>query len=285
MTSKSFDLATILKALSTLRAFLEQEWTADNEQQRMYLNYLSAFGPKLETFSDIKGFASFETSQINHFLTQNGQPGDFPELGIGDIGATSIFDLLMNWQVVGEKTTIYAHDGNEYPAFSLPADQVRIFNNVLTQGEVLRIQTVLPGSSLFICTSDKLRFDTLSGLNLVKIAMSIMDSPMSEYSNPYKFVNLPMIDYGDHYAVSDLHGMRIGVGSISNAEQRMLFRMNEKGARMMARTDINVSFCLEDIPPSYTVTTPFLAFVGRSAGVPFGTVYCDYDVWKEPAEL
>lgn len=282
MASKSYDTTTILKALDTLQLLVATQWKASEEVHQAYVDSLSQHGSKLATFADLKGFASFQTDEINQFLVENGQPGDFPELDFGQIGVTSVFDLLMNWQVIGNKSFLLAEDDNEYPGFTLPGDQVEVFENHLSGDHVLKISTSIPGTKLVICTSKSNVFGHLSGLDLVKMAQSIMSTPLLSSAEEFEEVLLPMIDYQGRYDLQDIIGLQIGLGWITKAEQRMLFRMNEKGARMMARTDANASF---GFASSFAVTAPFLAYVDRGAGVPFGVVYCDFDSWKEPAEL
>ena len=285
----ALDLVTMGHALDALeQRFLRGcTWDGLYAHQNRFLNWWRENRDHISLLEGLKSFASTDANELNKFLTDHGFEPNFTPLGPDGIGAASILDMLVEWVVSAQITTLRArqlpgHDWSIFPAFQVPSQGVILYEVEGSDSPLVELLTK-SGDSLWIMMSDKPRHE----LDLALRAQDILKRPR-QLTSSWDGVVVPKIDLRLEPDLSWMLGVTAlqpgGSFVVDQAFQQFRLRMNEQGARAKVATGFGmergVMFTLEPLQ----IDRPFIGFfTQKGLRLPIAVFYADFDCWREPA--
>ncbi len=314
MTSQALDLTTMGHALNELcNAFLgDSEWEGINERQQEFLSWYTAHRDEITKLSNLEALASTDFEELNNFLIARGfDPMFSPFEGIG---VASILDMLVEWVIKGELTTISRYeevltpglstarihagptDGSvgyltlqkavDYPAFKITADNVDIYDESFVE-PLVRLRTKT-GASLWLMKSG----EPASGLELNRVARQLLaETALRPDPQWTAGVIVPMLEMDITPNLSWMIGTTAisptqGKYAVQQAFQKFKLRANEIGAHVKVLTGmVMVSACATTPPPPpYVLNDPFIGFFTQPGNdtLPLAAFWADTDTWQNP---
>jgi len=286
MTSKALDLATIGRALNELRGPLgDWKWRGLNGEQQEFLSWYASREEQIEKLTDLQALASRDYAQLNTFLQAHGFGAAFEPFD--GIGVASILDMLVQWAIEGEPTTIERVSApfGPYPAFQIRSGAVDVYGAPGYKDPVLRLRTKT-GHSLWLMKSDLPE----SGLALNRVAQQLLEAGLTPNRRWTVGVVVPMLEMDIAADLSWLLGATAANGDgdyhIEQAFQRFKLRADHHGAHVEVATGLMVSMSsCGPISYPYRLDDPFIGFFTHPDNdtMPLAAFWADTDTWRTPS--
>jgi len=307
MSSRAFDIATILFALKRLESNLDiKEWQASEHDQAKIFNWLKQHGGILDSITGLTALASADFQELNRFLTDRGfSPVFKPFHTARDLGVVAIIDKMIKWlNGPAKKTVIHARDGKlELPGFELPGEGVNIYQ---VDGDGYRDSYLLElltksRDTLWLFVHPNLK---ISQLGLVDLSIDVMSKPrqiasvagreipgFGALTKPaFSGAEVPMVDFDVNPSLDFLLGAMATTKKndpyqVKQACQQFKMRMDRHGARVKAATSMGMMLtcCIDATPPPFIVDRPFYGWwMQDGIKLPMAAFFVDYDSMKRP---
>jgi hypothetical protein len=287
MASSALDLITMGQALNVL----QQEhlgpcsWSTINDEQMQFNDWYAKFSDQIAELRGLAALASLDYQVLNKFLVEHGFEPKFDEFD--GVGVASLLDMLVEWFVEAAQAIVFSHCDEElmkYPAFSLDAGGVEIFDPEFGAGPLARIKTK-SGDSLWL----QMEPAPTDGLHLALVAQAVAQSSKRINTRWTAGVVVPKVEIITEPDLSWMLGFntrseRDGYHSICQAFQMFRFRMNEEGARAKVATGFATTRGVSRDPQPLVFDRPFMGYSTQAGydDLPLAAFYADKDSWFEP---
>lgn len=287
MATKVLDLTTIAHALRELhRTHLgTSQWVPENDEQREFMRWFVEHQDEVAELDSLEAKASDDFQVLNDFLVEHGFDPKFEPLD--GVGVASILDMLVNWLVKGEATSIgsWAYDTRNYtnfPAFQVPAEGVDIYEAAGYEHPLVRLKTKT-GHSLWLMKHD----EPSSGLELNRVGQQLLNRVELRESQKWtQGTIVPMLEVDTEADMDWMLGLK-AVPEVGNpfvctqAFQMFKLRANEEGARVKVATGIGFE-CTSVRYGPYEFDEPFVGFFTQPNHdtLPLAAFWADRDSWK-----
>jgi len=289
MTSQALDLVTMGHALNELSTTYlgDCQWRGTNVNQQLFLDWYARHRDEISSLTGLEALASTKHVDLNSFLENRGFEPMFQELN--GVGVVSILDMLVEWPHKGVPTTIRHYDGSSrdvknYPAFSIAADGVEVFDLASLNHPLVRLHTTT-GHSLWLIKAIK----PLSGFELALNAQAIAGTPRTISSRWTLGVKVPMLEMDIQPDLSWMLGVSTvspndGYHQIVQAFQQFKLRANAEGARVRVATGFATMRGGPVHPIPYEFSEPFIRFFTQPGHdeLPLAAFWADTDSWRNP---
>lgn len=292
MSTQALDLVTLGRALNELstKYLGDCRWEPLNSSQLAFLLWYDTNKEALNSLENLEELASSDHLLLNEFLVERGFKPMFDK--IEGVGVVSVLDMLVNWLIKGELTSIsrYERSAEEfgrrvaYPAFRIPAGGVDIYDVEGYSMPLVRLRT-MTGHSLWLMKVP----EPGSGIELALSAQSILAA--NRCLNPHwsEGATVPMLEIDIVPDLSWVLGMstnspRDGRHVIVQAFQMFKLRANEVGARIKVATGLGTMRGGPQLPTPYVFNEPFIGFTTQPSNdsMPVAAFWADTDSWKNP---
>jgi len=267
MGTSALDLATIIKAFLVLeqeKFFPAQMWEAINPSQVEVFELLATRRDEVAKLRDLVGSAK-----------------SHPDFSISVI---SVLDKTVRW-LDGK-----AQQNKNYPGFKLKKGCSVYTVEGFEDSPLLEIVTK-NGDRLCLM----MHTDQLAGMELVKTVFDVLKAKRKfhlEYEMSVE-ASIPCVNFDLRPDISFLVGAFASKDgnnwTISKADQRFRFRMNEEGARALVETSMMILGCCIERNPrkkKIVIDQPFIGwFMQSDCDFPMAVFYADVDSWKDSGKL
>lgn len=302
MTSKVLDLTTIGHALNELCTafFHEPEWLALNNEQQEFLTWYMDHRDEISKLDNLEALASINAAELNAFLKSHGFDPMFDPFN--GIGVAAILDMLVQWVVEGDSTTItrYELDNSadhrdtygrpilttapvNYPAFRIYSEGADVYDVAGYWEPLVRLSTKT-NHHLWLMRADEPK----SGLELNRQAQRLLRATRRQHLG-YVGVMVPMLEMNIRADLSWITGMKItsttGNYAIEKAFQQFKLRADTTGAHVKVATGFAVATAsCGPTPEPYVFDEPFIGFFTQPGNdtLPIAAFWADTDSWHEP---
>mmetsp|Transcript_12932 Transcript_12932/g.19697 ORF Transcript_12932/g.19697 Transcript_12932/m.19697 type:complete len:261 (-) Transcript_12932:596-1378(-) len=225
----------------------------------------------------LKGKVTSDAAELNAWFAENDWPGMDITIAPNGLGVGSIFDLLVDWQNVGKKYSVYI-DQVRYEGVKM--DKSASLNGYQLQGydyPMFELATRQDGWRVFLVETDK----SYTGMDLTTRAVELMELSRQPYD--FRTLQFPQVDFEADVNIKWMEGMKVegGLFSIDEAIKKVRLRLDDKGARAQSA----VAMITRSLPMGvYSLERPFFVIFWHEGLTlaPFVAISAN-DSWKKAA--
>ena len=287
-TAVSYPIIAALVAAEGMEGMGDnRQWNPINDTQVRFLReFFATCRDEIDEIPEIESLASWDVEEVNAFLRERGFSIQLQPIDDNTFAVASVLDLLVNWLVEGEETTVEAKDHKNYPGVKIGKESVQFYNAHGHNNPIALLKTKT-GDRVYLTMLDNAPSD---GFGLIDLAEELADNLTD--NDDYGGLVFPMVDLDQRVDISWLLNMSTTgddgrPARITQALQQTILRMNEIGARAKSAVAIAVmreAFVREK--PDMTIDGPFLIWIERDdLAKPLFVGYITEEDWRNPGDI
>lgn len=279
-------VAALVKAEGMSGMGSNRLWQATNDTQRHFLqNFFDNCRGEVGYIPEIDSIASWTVEDINTFLQLRGFTIKLQPFGGDTFGVASVLDLLVEWPVKGEVTTLQGIDRKTYPGVRISGEGVKFFKAYRHDYPIAMLETKTR-DRVYMTMLDRNPSD---GFDLVERKQKISHglTPLLEYDG----LIFPMVDMDQNVDIGWLLGMHTRgkdgqPARITQALQQTILKMNAVGARAKSAVAVAVTRSIAMPKPDVIINGPFLIWFERDGVTkPFFVGHITQEHWCDPGSI
>ncbi len=279
-------VAALVKAEDMQGMGANRQWQAVNDTQTRFLQeFFRACRDDVSRIREIESIASWNVEEINAFLRQRGFTIQLQPIDENTFGVASVLDLLVEWLVKGEVTTVRGVDRKDYPGVKISKGGVQ-FYNVHGHNSPIALLETKTGDRVYLTMLDRAPND---GFDLIARAEALSRNLSS--NREFGGLVFPMVDLDQRVDIGWLLGLKTTgddgqPARITQALQQTILKMNEVGARAKSAVAVAVMRSIEMPKPDLIINGPFLVWFERDGlAKPLFVGHITQEDWRNPGDI
>ncbi len=279
-------VAALVKAEDMEGMGANRQWQAVNDTQTRFLQeFFRACRGEVGGIREIESIASWNVEEVNAFLRQRGFTIQLKSFDKNTFGVASVLDLLVEWLVKGEVTSVQGVDHKTYPGVKISKGGVQFYNARGHNSPIALLETKT-GDRVYMTMLGSAPNDGFDLIARVE-ALSRSLSPNREFGG----LDFPMVDLDQHVDIGWMLGMKTtGYDGqpawITQALQQTILKMNEVGARAKSAVAIAVTRGGGMKKPDLIINGPFLVWFERDGlAKPLFVGHITQEDWRNPGDI
>ncbi len=279
-------VAVLVKAEDMQGMGANRQWQAVNDTQARFLqDFFRACRNEVGSIREIESIASWSVKEVNEFLRQRGFTIQLQPFDKNAFGVASVLDLLVEWLVKGEITSVQGVDRKTYPGVKISKGGVRFYNVSGHNNPIAMLETKT-GYRVYMTILNNAPND---GFDLIAKAEAFSRNLSS--NREFGGLVFPMVDLDQRVDIGWLMGMKTTGDNgqpawITQALQQTILEMNEVGARAKSAVAISVMRSIEMPKPDMVINDQFLIWFERDGlAKPLFVGHITQEDWRNPGDI